>query len=138
RSVDESDKAARTKREYRDTWDRYLARSVGALSIREVKVSTVNRVVSQTRDHSGRGAASHVKVVLSGIFALAVRYDAAERNPVREIDSLGQRKRKKERAINARNIGDVLGTFHASLKAQRWDLVDLVDFLSGESGRASG
>lgn len=131
RSIDESDKAARTKREYRDTWDRYLAKSVGALSIREVKVSTVNRVIARTRDNAGRGAASHAKVVLSGIFGLVVRHDAAERNPVREIDSLGQRKRKKERAINARNIGDVLGTFHASPEAQRWDLVDLVDVLSG-------
>jgi len=131
RSIDESDKAARTKREYRDTWDRYLAHSMGSLRIREVKVSTVNRMITRTRDSAGRGAASHVKVVLSGVFALVVRYDAIERNPVREIDSLGQRKRKKERAINARNIGDVLGTFHASPKAERWDLIDLVDVLSG-------
>jgi integrase len=131
RSIEDSDRAARTKLTYRDTWNRYLASSVGSLRICDVRVSTVNRVITETRDHVGRGAASHVKVVLSGIFALVVRHDAAERNPVREIASLGQRKRKKERAINSRTISDMLGVFHTSPDAARWDLVDLVDVLSG-------
>jgi integrase len=105
--------------------------STSSLRICDVRVSTVNRVITRTRDDIGRGAASHVKVVLSGIFALAVRHDAIERNPVREIDSLGKRKRRKERVINSRTIGDALGVFHASPDAARWDLVDLVDVLSG-------
>jgi integrase len=125
-SIEESGRAARTKREYRDTWNRYLASSVGSLRICDGRVSTVNRIITETRDNVGRGAASHVKVVLSGVFALVVRHDAAERNPVREIDSLGKRKRKKERAINSRTIGDALGVFHVSPDAARWDLVDVL------------
>jgi integrase len=129
--IDESDKAARTKREYRDTWNRYLLDAVGQLRVCDVRVSTVNRVITETRDRVGRGAASHVKVVLSGIFALVVRHDALEKNPVREIESLGKKKRKKERMVNAKTISAVLGVFHASERAARWDLVDMVDVLSG-------
>lgn len=130
-SVDKSDKAARTKQTYHDTWNRYLTKSVGALQVQDVRVSTVNRIITDIRDRTGRGAASHAKVVLSGILALAVRHDAIDKNPVREIESLGRKKRKKERLVNARTVGDVLGIFHASERAAQWDLVDMVDVLSG-------
>ncbi|HWD04084.1 MAG TPA: site-specific integrase [Amycolatopsis sp.] len=131
KAVDESDKAARTKREYRDTWNRYLVKPLGERRVADVRVSTANRLITETRDRHGRGAASHVKVVLSGIFALVVRHDAVEKNPVREIESLGARKRKKERMVNSGSISRVLGVFHASEDAKRWDLVDLADVLSG-------
>ncbi|PKV93925.1 site-specific recombinase XerD [Amycolatopsis echigonensis] len=131
KEVDESSKAARTKREYRDTWNRYLVNAVGERRVGDVLVSTANRVITEIRDRHGRGAASHAKVVLSGIFALVVRHDAIDKNPVREIESLGAKKRKKERMVNARTIGRVLGVFHASKAAKRWDLVDMVDVLSG-------
>lgn len=129
--VEDSDKAARTKATYRETWHRYLASRVGSLRIQDVRVSTVNRVITEIRDQVGRGAASHAKVVLSGIFGLTVRHDALDKNPVREIEGLGKKKRKKERLVNARTIGAVLALFHASEKAARWDLVDMVDVLSG-------
>ncbi|MPY83496.1 MAG: tyrosine-type recombinase/integrase [Actinophytocola sp.] len=130
--VDDSDRAARTKREYRGTWDRYLESAVGAVRLCDVRVSTVNRIVVEVRDRQGRGAAAHAKVVLSGIFGLAVRHDAVEKNPVRELESLGRKKRKKQRMINGTTISAVLGVFHASsAAAARWDLVDMVDVLSG-------
>ncbi|MFD4192209.1 tyrosine-type recombinase/integrase [Amycolatopsis thermoflava] len=131
KAIDESDKAARTKEEYRRTWNRYLASAIGQLRVHQVKVSTVNRVVTEVRDRHGRGAAAHVKVVLSGIFGLVVRHDALDENPVREIESVGRKKRKRERLVNDKTIGQVLGTFHASEDASRWDLVDMVDVLSG-------
>ncbi len=131
KSIDASSKAARTKREYRDTWNRYLATPMGHLRVRDIRVSTVNRLITETRDRNGRGAASHVKVVLSGIFALVVRHDALDKNPVREIESLGAKKRKKERTVNAKTISPILGVFHAAESAKRWDLVDMVDVLSG-------
>lgn len=133
--VDDSDKAPRTKREYHRTWDRYLASAIGAVRLCDVRVSTVNRVIVEIRDRHGRGAAAHAKVVLSGIFGLAVRHDAVDDNPVREIESLGRKKRKKERLVNGKTIGPVLGVFHASADAERWDLVDMVDVLSGVGSR---
>lgn len=130
-AVDDSDKAARTKQEYRDTWNRYLVSKIGEWRVCDIRVSTVNRVITEVRDHNGRGAATHVKVVLSGIFAMVVRHDALNDNPVKEIESLGRRKRKKQRTVNASNIGRVLGLFHDSEEATAWDLVDMIDVLSG-------
>lgn len=131
KSVDESDKAARTKEEYRRTWDRYLVSSVGQLRVDQFKVSTANRVITEVRDRHGRGAAAHVKVVLSGICGLIVRHDALDENPVREIEGLGKRKRKRERMVNDKSIGRILGVFHTSPDAERLDIVDMVDVLSG-------
>jgi integrase len=131
KTIDESDKAARTKKEYRDTWKRYLVAPLGQFRVQDVRVSVVNRVITTVRDHNGRGAAMHCRAVLSGIFGLVVRHDAMEENPVREIESLGKKKRKTARLINASTIGYVLGTFHASKDAAGWDLVDMADVFSG-------
>lgn len=131
RWVDDSGRAARTKQEYHDTWNRYLATRIGVWRVCDIRVSTTNRVITEVRDHNGRGAATHVKVVLSGIFGMCVRHDAIDDNPVREIESLGTRKRKKQRTINAGNVGNVLGIFHGSQDAASWDLVDMIDVLSG-------
>jgi integrase len=130
-TIDESDKATRTKKEYRDTWNRYIVEPIGQLRVRDVRVSTVNRVITEVRDRNGRGAAMHVRVVLSGIFGLVVRHDALDENPVREIESLGRKKRKTARMVNASSVGGVLGVFHTSKPAAGWDLVDMIDVLSG-------
>jgi integrase len=127
-TIDESDKAARTKKEYRDTWNRYLVAPLGQLRVQDARVSIVNSVITTVRDRNGRGAAMHCRAVL---FGLVVRHDALDDNPVREIESLGKKKRKTARLINASTVGDVLGTFHASEDAAKWDLVDMADVLSG-------
>jgi integrase len=130
--IDASDKASNTKKTYRDTWNRYLEKSIGQLRVREAKnVSLINRVITDVRDKHGRGAAAHVKVVLSGVYSLIVRHDALEENPVREIESLGKKKRKQARLIGAKTVGPILKIVHTSPNAERWDLVDLTDVLSG-------
>ena len=53
----------------------------------------------------------------SGISALIVRHDAVDGKPVREIASLGKRKRKQARRINAVTVGPILGIVHASAEA---------------------
>jgi integrase len=132
KGIDESDKAPNTKKTYRDAWNRYLEKSIGQLRVRDAhRVSTINKVITDVRDKHGRGAAAHVKVVLSGIFALIVRHDALDENPVREIESLGKKKRKQARLIGAKTVGPILGIVHASADAARWDLVDVTDVLSG-------
>jgi hypothetical protein len=105
RDIDRSDKAARTKQEYRGTWDRYLATPLGQLRIGDVRVSIVNKVITAVPDTNGRGAAMHARALLTGICGLAVRHDALDDNPVREIESLGKKKRKTTRLINASTVG---------------------------------
>jgi integrase len=129
--LDNSEKATRTKREYRQTWERYLRAPLAQLRWRQVRVSIVNRVITDVRDKNGRSAAAMAKVVLSGICALAVRHDAIDENPVREIETVSKKRRTKTKRINKKTIGPIHELFRNSEDAKKADLVDLVEVLAG-------
>lgn len=138
RELDESDRALRTKVTYRDVWERHLLAAVGELRVRDMRVSRVGRVLRELRDHSGPGTAKQGKVVLSGICGLAVRHDALDSNPVRDVASTrGKAKREKivldEDGMTRlrRHLVDSLPAATEAEQARRDDLLDLVDFLSG-------
>ncbi|MFE3179074.1 tyrosine-type recombinase/integrase [Amycolatopsis sp. NPDC059090] len=132
--LEASDKATRTKQDYRGAWDRYLERPLANLTVRQSgKVSVANRILASIRDNHGSGAAKMARAVLTGVYALTVRHDALDDNPVREIESLSTRSKgpKKKGRIHEANVSDVLGLFHSSEDAERWDLVDMQDVFSG-------
>ncbi|SEP46460.1 site-specific integrase [Amycolatopsis saalfeldensis] len=129
-----SDKATRTKQDYKYSWNGYLKRPLANLTVRQAgKVSMANRVLTSIRDKNGSGAAKTARSVLTGIYALMVRHDALEDNPVREIESLGKRSKgaKPQGRIDATNVGGVLGLVRASEAAAKWDLVDILEVLAG-------
>jgi integrase len=78
--------------------------------------------------HPGPAAAV---LVLSGIFGMAVRHDALDANPVRELS----RSRKKKPQLAVELTQESLATLRhrlcASPDAHKHDLIDLVDALSG-------
>jgi integrase len=131
RDIDESDRAIRTKITYRDVWERCLSSSVGELRIGDVRVSAVDRAVREIRERRGAESARHAKIVLSGMFGLAVRHDAIEANPVRELSR--SRKKKVPRAVELTE--DTCAALRVHLRtspdAAKYDLVDMVDVLSG-------
>jgi integrase len=131
RDIDESDRAIRTKITYRDVWERCLSASVGELRIGDVQVSGVDRVVREIRERRGVESARHAKIVLSGMFGLAVRHDAIDANPVRELSR--SRKKKVPRAVELTE--DTFAALRVYLRtspeAAKYDLVDMVDVLSG-------
>ncbi|MFD7657891.1 tyrosine recombinase XerC [Actinosynnema sp. NPDC059797] len=140
RELDESGKALRTKRTYRETWTRDLVQAVGELTVREVTVATAERVLRAIRDRAGLGSARHAKVVLTGIMGLAVRYGALDTNPVREIGALGTSKKARQEPKKLTEItwDEYLGLrafLVASPAAARADLVDLVDVLAATGAR---
>lgn len=131
REIDESDRATRTKLTYRDTWRRCLAGPIGELRIGDVRVSGVDRVIREIRERRGPERARHSKIVLSGIFGMAVRHDALDANPVRELSP--SRKKKQPRAVELieESLAGLRKHLRASPDAQKHDLIDLVDVLSG-------
>ncbi|ACU35073.1 site-specific integrase [Actinosynnema mirum] len=140
RELDESGKATRTKRTYRESWTRDLAEPVGELTVREFTVATAERILRAVRDGAGLGSAKHAKVVLTGVLGLAVRYDAIESNPLREVGELG--KSKKAKPV-AKRLTEITWAQYVSLRAvlvaadagERADLVDLVDVLAATGAR---
>ncbi|GAA3657994.1 hypothetical protein GCM10022267_50160 [Lentzea roselyniae] len=130
--LDESKKAARTKRTYRESWDRDLKGAVGSLMGREITTGTAERVLRTIRDTAGLGSAKHAKVVLTAIMGLYVRYDAIPTNPVREVAALGESKkvkpvRKKLTKIEWDDYLRLRAYLVDHKRAPGLDLIDLVD-----------
>ena len=94
-------------------------------------MSGVARVIREIRERRGPERARHSKIVLSGLFGLAVRHDALDANQVRELS----RSRKKRPQLAVELTDESLAALGehlcASPDAHKHDLVDLVDVLSG-------
>jgi integrase len=131
RDIDESDRAIRTKITYRDTWNRCLAGPIGELRIGDVRVSGVDRVIREVRERRGPERARHSKIVLSGIFGMAVRHDALDANPVRELSPSRKKKRSRTAELTEESLIGLRKHLRASCEAHKHDLIDLVDVLSG-------
>jgi integrase len=132
RELDESDLAIRTKVTYRETWKKSLLAAVGELRLRDMRVSRVDRVIRALRERSGQGTAKHAKVVLSGLFDLAVRYDAIDSNPVRDLAPVRSAPRTvREVVLTDENVRRLHRFLVESKQARAHDLVDVADVLSG-------
>jgi integrase len=131
RELDESDRAIRTKVTYRDVWARHVEAAVGSLRIREMRVSRVDRIIRELRQRSGEGTAKHAKVILSGVLGLAVRHDALDANPVREVAPARKSTRRDKVVLTEEGLARLRQFLGSSAEARKYDLIDLVDVLSG-------
>lgn len=132
RELDESDRAMRTKITYRDAWRRSVEPAVGELRLSDLRVSTVDRVIREIRQRRGSSSAHHAKVVLSGVLGLAVRHDAIDANPVRELTPARKSKPARDKvALTEVGLIRLQAFLAGSNDAAKYDLRDLVDALSG-------
>ena len=131
RELEESDRAVRTKVTYRDVWRRHLQPAVGALRVRDARVSRIDAVIRQLRERSGPGTAKHAKVVLSGVLGLAVRHDALAANPVRDLTPARTKREVRPLVLTEQSWTELRVHLDSSEAAARNDLCDLVEVLSG-------
>ena len=129
--LDDSDRALRTKITYRDAWRRSLEPAIGELRLSDLRVSTVDRAIREIRSRRGSGSAHHAKVVLSGIAGMAVRHDAIESNPIRELTPSRRKSTAEKIALDEEGTDRLVRFLATSEDARRYDLVDLVVVLSG-------
>lgn len=111
------------------------------LTVREVKVSTVERRLRETAANHGEGAAKQARNVLRGVLGLAVRHDAIPTNVVREVGPItlprgkGKPRHKQARAFTADEQRAVLAFAGEDKRAKARDLPDLVAFLAATGAR---
>ena len=67
----------------------------------ELTAGTVHRFLRSVAEHYGRATAKMCRSVPSGMFALAARHDALDRNPVRDVGSISKGARKHPRSLSA-------------------------------------
>ncbi|MGW0184004.1 tyrosine-type recombinase/integrase [Nocardia sp. NPDC003345] len=80
--------------DYRSVWDKYGSAQLGALRVRELPTSRAERYLSTLPVSRAR----MLRVVLTGMFATAVRYDVLTVNPMREVT------RRKGQVVPARAL----------------------------------
>jgi len=131
RELDESDRAIRTKITYRDVWTRHVEPAVGALLLRDARVSRIDAVIRQLREQSGPGPAKHAKVILSGVLGLAVRHDALDANPVRDLTPARSKRKPRSLVLTEASWAGLRAHLAASDAAGTNDLRDVADVLSG-------
>jgi integrase len=91
-------------------------------------VSRPDRLVAEVHDRYGVGAAKTTRTVLSGMVGLAVRHDALDRNPVRDVGRI-ESTASSAKALTVEQAVDLRTKIHADEQCQDWDLVDLTDFM---------
>ena len=77
--VREGDIAPQTEESYRKVWRTHGVKQLGALRIRELPTS---RADAHLKAMAAATQAKHLRIVLKGMFDLAVRFDVAATNPI--------------------------------------------------------
>src|SRR5918995_3264675 len=86
---------------YRDRLDKQILPALGELRVRELSVGVVDRHLATVRAKHGPSLAKTTRSVLSGLCALACRYDALATNPCRR-PYLGKAEATDDRADHRR------------------------------------
>lgn len=128
RSVTMGKRSPTTAQQYRYRFERHIRDGLGSLRIRELSVSRLDRLVVQVHDRYGTAAAKTTRTVLSGMVGLAVRHDAMDRNPVRDVGRI-ESATSSARALTLDEALDLRAKIHADKRCQTWDLVDFTDFM---------
>jgi integrase len=147
REMSNSHLAAGTLRSYFSCLDNHVIgdetapSALAHLTVREVKVSALDRHLRSVSREHGPGAAKMTRSVLRGVLDLAVRHDAIALNPVRSVgtitspDDVKPTVRDRRRAFTREERDAVLAFADSDAKAVRRDLGDLFAFLAGTGAR---
>lgn len=144
---DQGSLAPGTVAAYTSTIRRYVVGTSAApgqlagLTLREVTVGALDGALHRIAIDSGPGAAKLARTVYSGLFGLAVRHGALATNPVRDVSPLRRNSQRStsghdtRRALSREELALFLTRVDADASASRYDIGDLVHFLSGTGVR---
>lgn len=108
----EENRAIRTMERYRYV-STYVLKGLGGYKIREITTQRLDGFVKALKTKHGPSVAKSARVVLSGMFGLAVRYGAATTNPVRDVGTI-KMESKAARALSADELRGILGAMRSS------------------------
>ncbi|TDD90301.1 site-specific integrase [Saccharopolyspora karakumensis] len=104
--------------------------ALGNIRLFEIRPPVINALCQSVLKANSLSLARHVRAVIGNVMTYAVQAGAVDRNPVREIAPLTERKaktkRRKARALTAEELLDLLAKLDADEEALRWDLPGLV------------
>jgi integrase len=113
---------------YRDRLDRQVIPALGSLYVHELTPSVIDRHLRAVATTNGPGTAKTTRSVLSGMCAFAVRCDALQANPVRDLSRISAKPRAS-RALSVLEARQLLAWVTYSDYALEHDIPDLLAFL---------
>lgn len=121
-----------------DTYRKHLHHTVlpalGKLRLRECTPGRLDEFL-EAQDHLAPATRRVLRAILTGAFQLAVRTDALDRNPARDMSRITGEAKRKPVALTAEQLLDFMAKLDTDKLAQRSDLADLVRFLFGTGCR---
>jgi integrase len=128
-----------------DSVAKHMVAGVGALRIREARTQRLDEHVRWVAANSGPVTAKKVRVLLSGMFSLAVRFGALQENPVRDVAEVDGPRKKAPKSMDPATLAQLLHDVHHSTEAvgkltvaefcQRYDLADVVTLFAATGVR---
>ena len=133
-----------TLRSY-DSVAKHMLAGVGALRIREARTQRLDEHVRWVASSSGPVTARKVRVLLSGMFSLAVRFGALQENPVRDVAEVDGPRKKQPKSMDPGTLAQLLHDVHHSQEmvgkltvaqfCNRYDLADVVTLFAATGSR---
>lgn len=128
--IKRQDKAVATVDAYDDALRLHVLPALGSLRVRELTVGVADRFLGSVRDKVGPSAARHSKTVLSGTMGLAVRHEAIEHNPMREVSPITIAP-KEARSLTLDEVRELRKGLRENERAAERDIPAVVDFMLG-------
>jgi integrase len=132
--IDGSSRAHATRERYRDVVENQVAPGIGGLMIREATVAALDRYLREVAEQVGPASSKLCKTVLSGMLSLAVRHNALQANPVREVSKIATEP-PDVRALSVEEVHALRAQLRADKKAVRGDLPEVVDMMLATGAR---
>ncbi|MDF2554179.1 MAG: site-specific integrase [Microbacterium sp.] len=104
------DLASGTIHQYRQSLDRHIVKGLGDVRLAEASVPRLDRFLKTLVETSGPGTARTARVVLLGMFGMALRHGAIDSNPLRDV-TIPRPKRKRITAPDAETVKGVRARF---------------------------
>lgn len=106
-------RAALTFESYDPMGERIVA-GLGNLSIREATTQRLDKFIQEVAARSGVATGKKARTILTGMFRIAVRFGAAEVNPVREVGDLIAKRKKRPKSMDPVVLAEVLEAVRSS------------------------
>lgn len=137
-------KAASTLGTY-DSVAKRITEGIGQLRIREARTQQVDAHIRAVNQHHGAATARKVRVLLFGMFSMAVRFGAITDNPVRDVSTIVAPRKPQVRSLDTTELAQLLQDVHHSAApcggmtvadfCHRYDLADVVTLFAGTGCR---
>jgi integrase len=135
--LEAGDLAPRTREQYQGNIDRCIVPGIGSLRVRELTVSSCERLIRTIEKKRGAATAKTTRSVLSGMCGYAARHEALDRNPVRDTGTVASSPKSSPKALTVAQAIDLRIWLTYDDRAISRDVPDLVDFMLATGLRIS-